>query len=189
MTTREPTEERREPAPVPQQLAMIFADLVGTATIAATLGDLAVVGALQAFFQRVASLQTVHHGWIIKTFGDGFLALFEDVADALHFATALQRSLAHEPLLLAGQCMALRVSLHVGAVTLMKTSYGDDVFGTDVNVAASLESHAQPGQIVVSDAVCQLLSREQQALLGPREHVLLKHGGQVAFRRLDVVEG
>lgn len=188
MTMSEPTEERREPAPVPQYLAMIFADLVGTTAFAATLGDLAVAGALQAFFQRVASLQTVHHGRVLKTFGDGFLAIFEDVAHALHFATALQRSLVQEPLL-AGQRMALRVSLHVGAVILMHTSYGDEVFGADVNMAAYLENHAQPGQIVVSDAACQRLSRGQQALLGPCEHVPLKHGGQVAFRRFDVVEG
>src|SRR5262245_15937202 len=104
MRTQEPTEEHREPAPVAQPLSIVFADLAGAPAVAVAVGDLAFAGALQAFFERVASLQTVHHGRIIKTFGDGFLALFEDVADALHFASALQRSLARQPLLV-GQPM------------------------------------------------------------------------------------
>jgi class 3 adenylate cyclase len=72
----------------------------------------------------------------------------------------------------------------------METSYGGDAFGADINVAAHLERQAQPGQIVVSEAVCQALPTAQQALLGPSEHVSVKGlRDQVAFRRLDVGEG
>ena len=90
--------------------------------------------------------------------------------------------------------MLLGISLHVGAVTVMKTSYGDDVFGTTINVAATLEGQARPGQIVVSDAACRALSPEQQARLGPLENIDVtrrragSQSGQVVFRRLTVVE-
>jgi adenylate cyclase len=189
MSTQEATAESREPLPVTKRLAIIFADLVGTSSVAATVGNLVVAGALQAFFRRVDDLQIVYHGRIMKAFGDGFLALFEDVVPALHFATALQRPLAQEPLL-AGQRLALRISLHRGAVTLVRTSYGDDAFGTNINVAAHLESPAQPGQIVVTEAVYQELPTGQQARLGPREHVAVKGVREpVAFRRLDVGGG
>ena len=185
--TKEATAESGERTAVTKRLAMVVADFAGTSTLVAQVGDLAIAGALQEFFRRLSRLQTLHHGRVLKTFGDGFLAIFEDVAHALHFATALQRSLLQEPLL-AGPRMAVRISLHVGAVVLMETSYGEDVFGAEVNVAAALESQAQPGGIVVSEAACQALPSEQRALLGPSERVSLKHG-EVAFRRLDVVEG
>jgi adenylate cyclase len=181
------TAESGERTAVTKQLAMIFADFAGTTALAAQVGDLVVAGVLQEFFQCSYRLQTIHHGRVLKTFGDGFLAIFEDVAHALHFATALQRSLGQEPML-AGQHLAAHISLHVGAVVLMETSYGEDVFGAEVNMGAALERYAQPGEIVVSEAACQALPSAQQALLGPSERVTLKQG-EVAFRRLAVVEG
>jgi adenylate cyclase len=189
MITNETSEESREPTAITKRVAVVFADLAGTTALIATVGDLSVAGALQTLFRRSYHLQTAYNGRVLKTFGDGFLAIFEDVANALHFAIALQQSLAHEPLLV-GQHMAIRMSIHVGSVVLMETSYGEEVLGDAVNVAAYLERQAQPGQIVVSASACQALPREQQALLGPSELVSLrKRDDQVEFRRMDVGKG
>jgi class 3 adenylate cyclase len=193
MTTYEPTDEGKEPAGVSQDRAIVFADLAGTTAVAATIGDLALAALLQAFFQRVDHFLRLYRGRVIKTLGDGFLALFEHAPEALQFAIALQQSLATEPLV-AGHRVLLTVSLHVGAVTVVKTSYGDDAFGSNINIAARLEGQARPGQVVVSDAACRVLSPEQQGRLGPPENVDVtrpragSQSDQIVFRRLTVVE-
>ncbi len=91
-----------------------------------------------------------HRGRIVKTTGDGFLAEFPSVVDALHCAIVVQEAMRarnqDEP---AETRIDLRVGINLGDVILD----AGDVFGDGVNIAARLEALAEPGGICVSQTV------------------------------------
>jgi adenylate cyclase len=91
-----------------------------------------------------------HHGRIFNTAGDSVFADFASVFDAVECAVATQEVLADEN---ANQPdtsrMRFRIGVHIGDAVLQ----GDNLLGDGVNIAARLESLAEPGGICVSDAV------------------------------------
>jgi class 3 adenylate cyclase/TolB-like protein len=91
-----------------------------------------------------------HHGRIVKTTGDGVLAEFASVVDAVRCAADVQRGmLDREPELADERRIRFRVGINLGDVI----ADGDDIFGDGVNVAARLEGLAEPGGICVSGMV------------------------------------
>jgi class 3 adenylate cyclase len=91
-----------------------------------------------------------HHGRIVKTTGDGLLAEFPSVVDAVRCAAEVQRGmLDREPDLPDEQRIRFRIGINLGDVI----ADGDDIFGDGVNVAARLEALTEPGGICVSGMV------------------------------------
>ena len=86
-----------------------------------------------------------HHGRLVKLIGDGALAVFESVVDAVTCAAAIQKATAERE---AGRAepMRLRIGVNLGDVAIV----GDDVYGDGVNVAARLEQICEPGGVMVS---------------------------------------
>jgi class 3 adenylate cyclase/peptidoglycan hydrolase-like protein with peptidoglycan-binding domain len=92
-----------------------------------------------------------HRGRIFKTMGDGFLAEFVSVLEALHCAVDIQRLMTARNLdLPEDDRLLLRMGINLGDVF----HEGEDVFGDGVNIAARLEGIAPPGGIYVSRAAC-----------------------------------
>lgn len=88
-----------------------------------------------------------HGGRTVKLMGDGALAEFTSVVEALQCAVELQRGLAdRNDSVSEKHKIQLRIGLHLGDVIVE----GDDIYGDGVNVAARLESLAQPGDVVIS---------------------------------------
>jgi TolB-like protein/Tfp pilus assembly protein PilF len=95
---------------------------------------------------------TEHHGRIVKTTGDGMLVEFASVVDAVRCAVDIQRSMAERNAeVLADRCIEFRVGVNLGDIIID----GDDIHGDGVNIAARLESMAEPGGICVSDSSYQ----------------------------------
>jgi len=91
-----------------------------------------------------------HHGRIVKTTGDGLLAEFASVVDAVRCAAEVQRGmLDREPDIPDERRIRFRIGINLGDVI----ADGDDIFGDGVNVAARLEALAEPGGICVSGTV------------------------------------
>jgi class 3 adenylate cyclase len=91
-----------------------------------------------------------HHGRIVKTTGDGLLAEFASVVDAMRCAAEMQRGMIdREPEATDAQQIRLRIGINLGDVIVE----GDDIFGDGVNVAARLEALAEPGGVCVSGTV------------------------------------
>jgi TolB-like protein/class 3 adenylate cyclase len=91
-----------------------------------------------------------HNGRLVKTTGDGFLAEFSSVVDALHCAVEIQREMAERTAVVAlDRRIEFRIGINVGDVVVED----GDIFGDGVNVAARLEGLAQPGGICVSARV------------------------------------
>src|SRR5215472_16528384 len=85
-----------------------------------------------------------HHGRIVKTTGDGLLAEFPSVVDAVRCAAEVQRGmLDREPEVPDAQRIRLRIGINLGDVIAEDA----DIFGDGVNVAARLEALAEPGGI------------------------------------------
>jgi TolB-like protein len=89
-----------------------------------------------------------HRGRIIRTMGDSVLVEFASVVEALQCAVEMQHGM-HERNgdLPRDKWMEFRVGINVGDIIIE----GGDIFGEGVNVAARLESIAEPGGICVSD--------------------------------------
>jgi adenylate cyclase len=90
-----------------------------------------------------------HRGRIVKTTGDGLLVEFVSVVDALRCATEWQRGMAERNAAAPDDRIEFRIGINVGDVVVED----GDIFGDGVNVAARLESLANPGGICVSARV------------------------------------
>src|SRR5271169_1195696 len=89
-------------------------------------------------------------GRIIKTTGDGMLVEFQSVTEALRCAVDFQERMARRNRdMPASRSLVYRMGVNLGDVIVDD----DDIFGDGVNVAARLESIAEPGGICISAAV------------------------------------
>jgi adenylate cyclase len=91
-----------------------------------------------------------HHGRIVKTIGDGVLAEFASVVDAVRCAGEIQCAMADRDLDLAeDRRLRFRIGVNLGDVI----ADGDDIYGDGVNIAARLEGLAAPGAVCISGTV------------------------------------
>src|SRR6516162_7092655 len=91
-----------------------------------------------------------HQGRIVKTTGDGILVEFPSVVDAVRCAAEVQRGMMdREPKATEERRIRFRIGVNLGDVI----ADGDDIIGDGVNVAARLESLAEPGGICISRPV------------------------------------
>jgi formylglycine-generating enzyme required for sulfatase activity/class 3 adenylate cyclase len=127
--------------------AILVADVVGYSRLMqadeeGTLSRLEETGA-SIIEPRVAA----HRGHLFRTVGDGLLIEFPSVVEAVLCAAEIQEELQQrgdaEP---PEQRIQLRIGINIGDVIRK----GNDVFGTGVNIAARLESLAEPGTIYIS---------------------------------------
>jgi adenylate cyclase len=161
-----------------QPLAVVFCDIAGTTRLMAQEGDLVTSGVLRDFYEHSGRLGKEHGCVLIKFIGDGFLAAFETASDVLPFARSIQYLFRTLPAL-SGRGLQFRFSIHYGDVLCIETSYGKDIFGDEINLAAHLNDQAQPGQIVVTQAAFDHMPADQQALAGPEETVHFRSGRAV----------
>ncbi|MEM7224438.1 MAG: adenylate/guanylate cyclase domain-containing protein [Pseudomonadota bacterium] len=124
--------------------AILAADVVGYSKHMGQdeAGTLAALSELIA--QVIKPLVAEHRGRIVKLMGDGILAEFASVVDAVTCAVAWQDKIAEH-----GDRLQFRIGVNLGDVILQ----GGDIFGNGVNVAARLEGLAEPGGICLSESV------------------------------------
>jgi len=106
---------------------------------------------LQAHLRELVDPKIAEHrGRIVKNTGDGLLAEFPSVVDAVRCAAEVQRGvLDREPGLPDERRIRFRIGINLGDVIVES----DDIFGDGVNVAARLEAVAEPGGICISRMV------------------------------------
>ncbi|MFZ0057555.1 MAG: adenylate/guanylate cyclase domain-containing protein, partial [Pseudolabrys sp.] len=93
---------------------------------------------------------TEHRGRIVKTTGDGVLVEFFSVVDAVRCAVDIQRGMGERNAAVpADKRIEFRIGINVGDIIIG----GNDIFGDGVNVAARLQTLADPGGIMVSSVV------------------------------------
>jgi class 3 adenylate cyclase len=128
-------------------LTVLFTDIVGSTERAEALGDAAwreVLADHDAVLHKQAEL---FKGTVVKSTGDGALITFDSPARAIHGARAVRTGLERLGL-------EMRAGLHTGECELV----GSDVAGIAVHVAARLLALADPGELLVSATVPDLVA-------------------------------
>jgi adenylate cyclase len=125
--------------------AILAADVVGFSALMERdeEGTYARIGSLRR--EVIEPRLSEHQGRLIKSTGDGILAEFASPLAALRCAVAIQDHLFSMP-----DAFQLRIGLNLGDVIVQDDG---DVYGEGVNVAARLESIADPGGILISGKV------------------------------------
>jgi adenylate cyclase len=136
---------------VVRRLAAIFAaDVVGYSRLVG-MDEEGTIARLDVLREEIIDTSIAkYHGRIVKTTGDGVLAEFPSVVDAVRNAVEIQRALAErEAAVSEDRRIAFRVGVNLGDIVVK----GDDILGDGVNVAVRLEGLAAPGGICISGDV------------------------------------
>jgi class 3 adenylate cyclase len=131
---------------------VLFTDIVDSTTLTHSLGDEAALALLGVHDAIVRDALSALGGREVKHTGDGIMASFVSAAGAVRAAIQIQRELAkHEK---AQPDRPLKV--RVGAAAGEPVEQHNDLFGSTVQLASRLCAHAQPEQILVSNAIAEL---------------------------------
>ena len=131
---------------------VLFTDVVNSTILTQSLGDEAALAILGVHDTIVRDALSASGGREIKHTGDGIMASFVSAAGAVRCAIQIQRELDKHAQ--ANPMSALKV--RVGAAVGEPVEQHNDLFGSTVQLAARLCSHAQPEQILVSNTIAEL---------------------------------
>ena len=131
---------------------VLFTDIVNSTTITQSLGDEAAMAMLGVHDAIVREALSAVGGREVKHTGDGIMASFVSAAGAVRCAIQIQRELEKHGS--ANPHRSLKV--RVGAAAGEPVEQNKDLFGSTVQLAARLCAHAQPEQILVSNAIAEL---------------------------------
>lgn len=132
-----------------QQVAMLNGDVVGYSRLMA-VDEGATISLLGANRGAIGVAVVANHGRLVDFVGDNFLAEFSLPVHALRCAIEIQLSTGRRNADVQSDLhMLFRIGLHFGDVTVDE----DRLFGNAVNIAARLQSLAEPGGVCLSDAV------------------------------------
>jgi len=148
--------------------AILVADVVGYSRLAGADEDRTLSRLRGLRSDLIDPAIAAHHGRIVKRTGDGELVEFRSVVDAVRCATEVQNGLVERNAgVPAERRIEFRVGIHLGDVV---EEADGDLMGDGVNIAARLESIANPGAICLSEqAYWQVKGRLELAVidLGP----------------------
>ena len=135
---------------LPRKLAAIlYADVAGYSRLTGEDED-ATHRRLSEYLDRIAASVEGHRGRVMHYAGDAVLAMFDAVVDALSCAAHIQQDLKGQNEVLPHERkVQFRIGVNLGDVIEDR----GDIYGDGVNVAARLESLAEPGGICISEAV------------------------------------
>jgi class 3 adenylate cyclase len=141
---------------------IVFTDVEASTSLTERLGDTRARELLREHERITRDALVAHGGSEVKTMGDGFMATFASVTDAVECAIALQRAFDERNRSLpahpeaaeatAREPIRVRVGLNAGE----PIAEDQDLFGTAVNLAARICSHAEAGQILAPIVVREL---------------------------------
>ncbi len=129
--------------------AVLYADVAGYSRLTGE-DEIGTHRTLSAYLDVIARFVAEHQGRVVHYAGDAVLADFGTVSNALSCAVSVQHELESRSLALPEERrVRFRVGVNLGEVIVDR----DDIYGDGVNIAARLESLADPGGICISGAV------------------------------------
>src|SRR5262252_7915609 len=131
---------------------VLFTDIVESTTLTQSLGDEAAMALLGVHDTIVRKALSALGGREVKHTGDGIMASFVSAAGAVRCAIQIQRELGKHAQANPERSLKVRVGAAVGE----PVEQDHDLFGSTVQLAARLCAHAQPEQILVSNAIAEL---------------------------------
>ena len=171
-------------------ITLVFTDVVGSSAAkrdvdlgsSAEVRDHTYLESIQIKHLRlVRTAVSEHKGTEVMTMGDSFFLTFEEPLDALRCCTAMQRRLAEHPTETINGPLCLRIGIHTGAPKHFEESW----HGTDVDMAARVQSVATSQQILISHVTRQLLGDVTDFKFRPLGTFALKGVGDVRLWDCD----
>ena len=153
---------------------VLFTDIVSSTETAARMGDSDWRELLERHDSITRRQVESHGGRVVKSLGDGVLAVFDGPARAVRCARALTDEVS-------GLGVALRAGVHTGEVELI----GDDVGGMAVHLGARVSAKATAGEVLVSSTVRDLVVGSELRFVDAGEHELKGVPGTWRLCRLD----
>jgi class 3 adenylate cyclase len=131
---------------------VLFTDIVGSTTMTQHVGDDAAMVFIRVHDGIVRDALNALGGREVKHTGDGIMASFASAASAVRCAARIQRGLAQY----RQEKAAHPIKVRIGAAAGEPVEHRNDLFGSTVQLAARLCSHAEPEQILVSSVIADL---------------------------------
>lgn len=98
-----------------------------------------------------------HHGSLVKTTGDGFIAIFDSPVEAVRCSIVIQQNLVGRNASLPKHSrIEYRIGVNLGDVIVEP----DDVYGDGVNIATRIEGLAEPGHVYISGAIYEQIKHK-----------------------------
>ena len=177
-----------EGVPVESPLrAILFTDLEGSTDMFTIFGDGEAVRLFEIHDRIIRDAISEFNGREVKHTGDGFLIAFDRVSAAIRCAVRIQQSFEDYNSNAPDKPLHVRMGLNAG----QPIERGEDLFGVVVNLASRFCDHAEPGQILSTGVIFQLIEAEEdlQKLISEREKSYFKgfpHATQVYEIRWDL---
>lgn len=153
---------QNEPLPPGEYLAikkitMWFSDLTGSTALYARNGDPLAYNLVRAHFDLVTAAIQQAAGAVVKTIGDGVMAVFTTAKQGLQAALdANQRLEAFNAAnnLEGDRCLSLKIGIHTGPAIVVTLNEHLDYFGTTVNIASRVSNLAKGKEVMLTQAAC-----------------------------------
>jgi class 3 adenylate cyclase len=131
-------------------VTVLFTDIEASTELAERLGDSEWVRLVRWHRQETTESAHAHHGFVVKSLGDGFMIAFSSASDAIRCAQGVRESAAQG---WAGHPIRIRAGINSGDALRDV----DDFYGHAVTVAARVASLARGGEILVTHVVRELV--------------------------------
>ena len=154
--------------------AIMVADVVGYSRMMGR-NETETLDRLARFYKRIVQPSVSgNNGRVVKLMGDGMLAEFASAVEAVNAALAIQdASSVYEDNKIEEDSIWLRIGINLGDILVQ----GADIFGDGVNVAARLESLANPGGVCISEVV--------KTAVGNKSDASYQYMGQYSVKNID----
>lgn len=150
---------------VERELVVLFADLAGYTALTEAHGDLDAATIAERFYE-LARASLVGDARLVKTIGDAVMIVASRVEDAVGTALAIASAVESERAF-----PSLRAGLHGGTAI----ERNGDYFGSTVNLAARVSSHARGGQVLCTRVVADALARHARIAAQPIGSAMFKN--------------
>ena len=165
------------------EVAILFADVVGSTKLYEQLGDVRARDMVGTCVELMRSATDHHNGTVIKTMGDEIMATFASADDALDAGAQMQREISHHPgLKVNDHAVAIRIGCNFGPVVMEAR----DIFGSAVHTANRMTSQAKAGQIITTATMVEHLSDDWRASVRQIDIATLK-GRSAEFALFEVL--
>jgi class 3 adenylate cyclase len=145
-----------------QELAIVFADVVGSTHLYEAMGDDRARETVQRCLEVMKEATEQFGGNVIKTMGDEVMSTFISSDDAMNASAQMHQRITNNPGIGdLGTNVAIRIGSHYGPVV----TENRDISGLAVHTANKMTSQAKAGQILITAATVEQLSGEWQGLV------------------------
>jgi class 3 adenylate cyclase len=160
--------------------AVMFTDIVGSTEMTARMGDTAALELVRVHDSLVRRALAAHGGREVKHTGDGIMASFAKVADAVRAGADIQRRFASFNAE-SSESLRVRIGMHAGE----PVAEHNDLFGATVQLASRLCSEAEADGIVVSGLVRELCDEDKSRFVALGERRLKGFTERVPVYRFE----